>query len=96
MSDQILAFTPRAVGNPSYVHGTSDVPLLGDTIGMLFDQTVARFADREAIVVRHQGVRWTYGELQQRLLRGRRDEVYGAGQALYPGPPVPLLWHGVG
>ena len=40
---------------PSYASGTSDVPLLGDTIGDNFDRTVAAQPDREALVdVRHR------------------------------------------
>ena len=35
---------------PSYASGTSDVPLLGDTIGDNFDRTVAARPDREALV----------------------------------------------
>jgi fatty-acyl-CoA synthase len=53
----------------SYVHGASKIPLIGDTIGTAFDQTVARFGDRDALVVRHQNVRWTYAELQHRVDR---------------------------
>ena len=48
---------------PSYVHGTSDVPLLGETIGENFRRTVERFPEREALVVPHQGYRATYREL---------------------------------
>ncbi|MEN3280339.1 MAG: fatty-acyl-CoA synthase [Solirubrobacteraceae bacterium] len=48
---------------PAYSHGTFDVPLLGDTIGGHFERTAARFADRPALISRHQGVRLTYGEL---------------------------------
>ena len=51
----------------SYVHGASAVPLLGDTIGVHFDKAVARWPEAEALVVRHQGVRWTYRELQQQV-----------------------------
>ena len=57
----------------SYRHGGTIEPLLYDTIGNLFDQTVARFADREALVVRHQGIRWSYTQYQlevNRLARG--------------------------
>jgi fatty-acyl-CoA synthase len=50
----------------SYVSGTSDVPLLGLTIGQQLDATVAAHADREALVVRQQGVRWTWRELADR------------------------------
>ncbi len=48
---------------PSYVHGTSDVPLLGETIGENLRRTVERFPDRDALVVPYQGYRATYREL---------------------------------
>jgi fatty-acyl-CoA synthase len=48
---------------PSYSSGTSDKPLLGDTIGDDFDRTVARHGDRDALVDRASGRRWTYREL---------------------------------
>jgi fatty-acyl-CoA synthase len=51
----------------SYVHGTSDRPLLGETIGTSFDRTVSKHAEREALVVPYQGVRWTYAELARRV-----------------------------
>ncbi|HEX6704746.1 MAG TPA: AMP-binding protein [Albitalea sp.] len=51
----------------SYVHGSVDTPLLCDTVGQLLDRTVARFGDREALVVPHQGVRWSWRELQRRV-----------------------------
>jgi fatty-acyl-CoA synthase len=47
----------------SYSSGESATPLLGDTIGANFDATVARFGDREALVDRLTGRRWTYAEL---------------------------------
>src|SRR3954449_12221007 len=49
---------------PSYSHGTSDTPLLGDTIGVNFARTAPRFRDRPALVSRHQDVRLTYAELE--------------------------------
>src|SRR5215217_3672205 len=49
---------------PSYSHGTSATPLLGDTIGVNFARTAARFGDRPALVSRHQDVRLTYAELE--------------------------------
>jgi fatty-acyl-CoA synthase len=48
----------------SYVHGASAVPLIGDTVGSHFDKAVERWPDREALVVRHQNIRWTYRDLQ--------------------------------
>ena len=47
----------------SYVHGTSATPLLGETIGENLRRTVATYGDREALVVRAQGIRLTYNEL---------------------------------
>jgi len=47
----------------SYVHGASAAPLLGETIGENFARIAALHAGRPALVVREQGVRWTYGEL---------------------------------
>ncbi len=48
---------------PSYVHGASDRPLLGEPIFQNLRRTAARFGDREALVVAHQTYRATYGEL---------------------------------
>jgi len=53
----------------SYVHGVSPMSLLGATVGQLFDGTVARFADNEALIVRHQEVRWSYGRLKEEVDR---------------------------
>ncbi len=52
---------------PSYVHGASDTPLIGETIGVHFDRIATRFPDGDALIVRHQSIRWTYRELQQRV-----------------------------
>ncbi|MDH1631652.1 AMP-binding protein [Pseudomonas mosselii] len=47
----------------SYSQGKSDKPLLTHCIGDAFDATVARFPDREALVVRHQHLRYTWRQL---------------------------------
>src|SRR5436190_10762206 len=47
----------------SYTHGTSQVPLLGETIGEMFRRAAEQFPDREALVVRSQGYRATYRAL---------------------------------
>ena len=36
----------------SYVHGASERPLIGETIGVHFDQVVEQFGEREALIVR--------------------------------------------
>jgi fatty-acyl-CoA synthase len=48
----------------SYTSATSDTPLLGLTIGDMFDLTVERFPDHPALISRHQNVRLSYRELQ--------------------------------
>ncbi|MCW2915448.1 MAG: AMP-binding protein [Actinomycetia bacterium] len=47
----------------SYASGTSEAPLLGDTIGDNFDRAVAAYGDRDALVDLPDGRRWSYGEL---------------------------------
>ena len=42
--------------------GPTDTPLLDQTIGANLQGTVARFPDREALVVAHQGIRQTWSE----------------------------------
>ena len=49
---------------PSYASGTSDVPLLGDTIGDDLDRTVAAHPDGEALVEVQTGRRWTWAQLR--------------------------------
>ncbi len=51
----------------SYVSGTSEKPLLGMTIGDLFDRTVAQYPANEALVARHQGLRYTYAQLKEQV-----------------------------
>jgi fatty-acyl-CoA synthase len=58
---------------PSYVHGASNVPLIGETIGQNFDRAVAQWGDRPALIVRQQAIRWTYREL------GEQVDAFAAG-----------------
>ncbi|MGE0008303.1 MAG: AMP-binding protein [Parvibaculaceae bacterium] len=51
----------------SYVHGASGVPLIGQTLGAFFDAAAGRWGECDALVVRHQDVRWTYAELKRRV-----------------------------
>jgi fatty-acyl-CoA synthase len=52
---------------PSYVHGASSVPLLGETIGQNLRRTVDVFGDSEALVVRHQDYRASYTQLWEQV-----------------------------
>jgi fatty-acyl-CoA synthase len=51
----------------SYSHGASDVPLLGETIGVNFDRTVARWGDRPGLISCAQGIHWNYAQLGERV-----------------------------
>lgn len=53
----------------SYMCGAASEPLVYETIGNLFDNTVERFPDHLALVVPHQQVRWTYREYQGQVNR---------------------------
>src|SRR5262245_46790027 len=48
----------------SYVHGATNVPLIGSTIGDLLDQTADRFPNRDALISRHQKLRYTYSQFR--------------------------------
>ncbi|WP_316575572.1 AMP-binding protein [Nocardia canadensis] len=66
----------------SYAHGLADTPLLGDTIGANLDRTVAAHPDRDALIDRPTGRRWTYRELGvavDAVATGLADLGIGAG-----------------
>ena len=48
----------------SYGKGATDVPLIEQPIGDFFDDMVEKQPDREALISRHEGQRYTYRELQ--------------------------------
>ncbi len=69
----------------SYVHGASAMPLLGSTLGAMFDATCAAHGDKVALISRHQDIRWTYAELKDWV------DAFGAGLlalGLQPGDRV--------
>ena len=57
----------RALFVPSYDHGTTMKKLIGTTIGHYFDQQVKLHGDVEALVVKHQNIRWTYKQLAEKV-----------------------------
>ena len=65
--DRQLAGEAALLNAPSYTHGPSAGPLLGETIGENLRRTVARFGARDALVVPHQDYRATYDELWEQV-----------------------------
>src|SRR4051794_14937945 len=51
----------------SHTQGATDLPLVDETIGAHLARIVERFADREALVVRHEQYRATYRELWEQV-----------------------------
>ena len=81
--------------SPSYASGSSTKPLIGQTIGDNLSATAALFADREAIVVRHQGARLTYREFEAEVdatARRLLDLGLAAGERLGIWAPNCLEW----
>jgi fatty-acyl-CoA synthase len=75
-TSSVAGSSQQASRRGSYTSGTSDTPLLGMTIGDLFDQTVATYPDRLALVSRAQQVRLSYRELQQHVNRCARGLMH--------------------
>ncbi|PIK49722.1 putative acyl-CoA synthetase family member 2, mitochondrial-like [Apostichopus japonicus] len=53
----------------SYYHSTSNIPLLGKTIGRMLDETVAKYPDRTAYVFPKDDKRRTFRQLQDEVDR---------------------------
>ena len=73
---------PSASPQRSYTRGSQDKALLAMTIGQAFDNTVAHYPTGEALVVRHQQLRYTWQQLadavateQYELAAKLRDEL---------------------
>jgi fatty-acyl-CoA synthase len=56
----------------SYVHGTTTVPLLGQTIGASLERIAVEVGDRDALISCHQNARYTYAELLDEVNRAAR------------------------
>lgn len=54
----------------SYSNGVTDVPLIEKVIGELFDEVSSKYEGNDALVSRHQNIRYSYRELRKRV-----DEV---------------------
>ena len=51
----------------SYLCGQANEPLLYETIGACVERIAATYPDKEALVVRHQNIRWTFSEYKSRI-----------------------------
>ena len=51
----------------SYYCGTSSTQIIYETIGAYFDGICEAFPENDALVVCHQGIRWSYRELQAKV-----------------------------
>jgi fatty-acyl-CoA synthase len=67
MSSDLAQAPSSGRAAPSYAHGASRTPLIGETIGVFFDAAVDRFGGRDALIVRHQQIRWNWRELKKRV-----------------------------
>jgi len=79
----------------SYVHGVSMTPLLGETIGANLERAAARWPDREAVIVCHQDVRWSYAALNgavDRLAAGLLSLGLEPGQRVGIWAPNSIEW----
>jgi fatty-acyl-CoA synthase len=56
----------------SYEHCPSEVPLIGETIGVCLDRIAEQFPDSEAVVSIHQDLRFTYREFNQIVNRAAK------------------------
>src|ERR1700733_6678932 len=52
---------------PSFVQGLDTALLRFETIGQALDATAVKWGSHDALIVRHQNVRWTYTEFKQRV-----------------------------
>ncbi|MBT8053226.1 MAG: AMP-binding protein [Xanthomonadales bacterium] len=53
----------------SYFKGAGSPPLIEETIGECFERISARFPERDALIVRHQGIRWAWSEYARRVMQ---------------------------
>jgi fatty-acyl-CoA synthase len=79
----------------SYIHGASDVALLGETIGTCLDRISATYGDCDALVSCYQHVRYTYRQLHaevERYARGLLALGVGRGDRVGMWGPNSAEW----
>lgn len=56
----------RSIGTKlSYIHQVGEESLMSLTIGQLFDKSVRKYPNREAIVSCHEGEKMTFSEIKE-------------------------------
>ncbi|WP_158774436.1 AMP-binding protein [Cobetia sp. L2A1] len=68
-SRQLASFSAQ---DASYLSATSDTPLMGETIGDCLDRICATYPERDALISRHQNLRYRWSELHQEVERVAR------------------------
>ena len=79
----------------SYSHGSSNTPLIGETIGAFFDKIVAKYPERDAVVANHQNIRYSYFELGKavdRFAKGLIELGVGKGERVGIWSPNNVEW----
>ena len=61
---QLASITRVTKGAGSYVDGIGASPLIGLTVGGVLDAACEKWPEHEALIVRHQALRWTWRELR--------------------------------
>ena len=51
----------------SYVHGTSDLPLLSEHVSERLRNITKKYPNNLALISNHQKIEWTYEELNERV-----------------------------
>ena len=75
--------------------GRTDLPLIEQTIGDHFEATVRRIADRDALVMPHQDIRWSYRQFNaqiDRVARGLLARGYARGDRIGVWAPNLVEW----
>jgi hypothetical protein len=73
----------------SYTSGTSAIPLLGLTIGDMFDQVAQNYPDHPALISRQQNIRLIYSQLQEQV--NQCASCSSSAGFLYPSQPGNVL-----
>ena len=68
----IMQNAPPSARKLSYSSGGATLPLLGKCVGEAFDDTAAAHPENDALIVRHQQLRYTYAQLRTEIERAAR------------------------